>query len=193
MEQIGTSEFTPVKIVAKDEENRLLDLERAIKTLARLTCGALEDSLEVPEAHLTLSAMETRAFLQSHDKENSFRAGYNSALRHAVTTYARLRSETECCRRLQETTYLWQEHAAALQYLTGHAKEVTQGARQAQDLAVKRGLSKHVIEMDSACERLAHAVAEAEIVLAEQMSAPADATIAFLYMAEERFVEYGLN
>jgi hypothetical protein len=189
--EMETCEFTPLLIVAEEEDDRLRDCERDIMSLVRLAAAASDiDCLQLPEMQLTLSTMEIRAFLPPSQKKNSFREDYDAIVRTLVSIYARLHSETEAYRQCQETTAcLWQSHATALAYLTGRAKDLLASCAAISRIAVRRAMVVHMAALDECCGRLNRAVEAAEAFLQEEMSAPADDYLASVYLPEERFVD----
>ena len=167
--EFGSSEFTPPKKIAEEEDGRLRDLERAIKRLLAVSVPLDGDDVELPNIGAKLSPAEGRAFLCSYDAESSFRADYAAAVRTLFVVHFRLASEMKRYLQRFETTYLWQDHVSTLNHLLGRAAEALQSSHAVAQRAALRGLKDHAMTLEGCRERLGRAAEEATAGIQERM------------------------
>jgi hypothetical protein len=180
--EFGSSEFTPPKRMEEEEVVKLQDLEKTVRDLLLPTYAPEgDDGLQLPDVDISFSETEVRAFLQPHDREQSFRSQYAGSLRALCVIQIRLASELKRYVGRSETTYLWQEHVSVLNFLLRRATEALESACSVSGLAAQRGMMEHVLSLAASRDRLEKTVREANDTIRQRTLLLSHPPPAFVY------------
>lgn len=135
--QAMRSAVTPQQI--STEETRLRRVEESIRVFVRVADPKFRQVVPMRFFNLTLTAAEADAYCADYLEEKSLRAGVARVLLRIVAVIARMTTELEELKRVENSASLWKLHADSLLALLEVAHALAENAARVMALADQQG------------------------------------------------------
>lgn len=143
---------TPQQMAA--EETKLLKVEESVRIFVRVADPKFRQVVPMRFFNLTLTPAEADAYCADYLEEKSLRAGVARVLLRLVAVTARLITELEELKRVNNSPSLWKLHADSLVTLLEIGANATENAVRVSALATQRGQGQPVEEIQTSMNKL---------------------------------------
>jgi hypothetical protein len=143
---------TPQQMAA--EETKLLKVEESVRIFVRVADPKFRQVVPMRFFNLTLTPAEADAYCADYLEEKSLRAGVARVLLRLVAVTARLITELEELKRVNNSPSLWKLHADSLVTLLEIGGNAAENAERVSALASQRGHRQQVEEIQTSVKKL---------------------------------------
>lgn len=143
---------TPQQLQA--EETKLLKVEESVRIFVRVADPKFRQVVPMRFFNLTLTPAEADAYCADYLEEKSLRAGAARVLLRLVAVNARLITELEELKRVNNSPSLWKLHADSLVALLEIGGNATENAKRVCTLAGQRGQAQQVEQIETSLNKL---------------------------------------
>jgi hypothetical protein len=143
---------TPQHMAA--EETKLLKVEESVRIFVRVADPKFRQVVPMRFFNLTLTPAEADAYCADYLEEKSLRAGVARVLLRLVAVTARLITELEELKRVNNSPSLWKLHADSLVTLLEIGSNAAENADRVSALASQRGHRQQVEEIQTSVKKL---------------------------------------
>jgi hypothetical protein len=144
--------LTPQQISA--EESKLLQIEESIRIFVRVADPKFRQIVPMRFFNLALTAAEADAYCADYLGEKSLRAGVARILLRLVAVTARIATELEELKRVENSPSLWKLHAESLIALLELARVANDNSSRVLALAQQHGCQEQIDALQKSVQKL---------------------------------------